>query len=76
MLQEEEVGWNASHHAEDALSVDLLIHELWKESYDPVLLYKTQGIVGPNIPTIAEDDSLLHCKLNFNEMYIDNMDIK
>ena len=39
-------------------------------------LYKTQGIVDPNIPTIAEYDSLLHCKLNFNEMYIDNMDIK
>lgn len=44
------LGWNVSRHTDDAVSVDLLVKELQKESYDPILLYKPQGIIDSDVP--------------------------
>ena len=37
-------------HLEDAISVDRIVAELRQESPSPILLYKPQGILDPEIP--------------------------
>ena len=63
------LGWNVSRHAEDAVSVDLLVKELQNENHNPILLYKPQGIVDPT-------GLYLHYKLNFNKICINNMHLQ
>lgn len=42
-------------HKEDALSVQLTVEELQQEPFDPVLIYKPQGVTNPNYPTLTEE---------------------
>ena len=58
--------WNVSRHAEDAVSVDILVKELQKEKYNPILLYKPQGIVDPSIP-LPQDRFILALQTNFQQ---------
>ncbi len=44
---------------EDAVSVDMLVKELEKESYNPVLLYKKQHESNPNYPMPSEESFIL-----------------
>ena len=37
----------------------MLVKELQLESYDPVLLYKPQGVTDPKLPTISQDGFIL-----------------
>ena len=60
------LGWNVSRHAEDAVSVDILVKELQKEKYNPILLYKPQGIVDPSIP-LPQDRFILALQTNFQQ---------
>ena len=62
----ENMGWNVSRHAEDAVSVDILVKELQKEKYNPILLYKPQGIVDPSIP-LPQDRFILALQTNFQQ---------
>lgn len=63
------LGWNVSRHTDDAVSVDLLVKELHKENYDPILLYKQQGTVDSNIP-LPQDRFLLAVQTEFQrDMY-------
>ena len=60
------LGRNTSRHAEDAVSVDLLVNELQKEKYNPILLYKPQGIVDPNMP-VPQDRFVLALQTEFQQ---------
>lgn len=54
---------------DDAVSVDLLVKELQNEKYDPILLYKPQGVVDPAIP-LPKERFLLALQTEFQqEMY-------
>ena len=46
-------------HLEDAISVDRIVAELRQESPSPILLYKPQGILDPEIPSLAKESFLL-----------------
>ena len=51
------------------MSIDLLVKELQKEKYNPILLYKPQGIVDPNIP-VPQDRFILALQTEFqHDMY-------
>ncbi len=61
--------WSTSRHVEDAVSVDLLVKELQREKYNPILVYKPQSMFDPNVP-IAEDRFILAIQTEFQwEMY-------
>lgn len=60
------MGWNTSRHAEDAVSVDLLVKELQKEKFNPVLLYKPQGIVDTSLP-VPQDRFILALQTEFQQ---------
>ena len=63
------IRWNSSRHAEDAVSVDLLVNELQSEDYDPILLYKPQGIDDSN-KKIPQDRFVLVIQTEFQrELY-------
>ena len=40
---------NTSRHADDAISVNILINELQNEDYNPIVIYKPQGAPDPDI---------------------------
>lgn len=60
------LGYNTSRHAEDAVSVDLLVKELRKEKHDPILLYKPQGVVNPSMP-LPQDRFVLALQTEFQQ---------
>lgn len=59
------LGWKTSRHADDAISIDMLVKELQAEPYNPILLYKPQGITDPNLSTISKDGSILALQTEF-----------
>ena len=68
--QRKKLGWITSRHAEDAISVDLLVKEIQLESYNPIIAYKPQGVVVPEIPKIPKDGFLLALQTEFQrDMY-------
>ncbi len=52
---------------EDAVSVDMLVKELEKESYNPVLLYKKQHESNPNYPMLSEESFILAMQTEFQK---------
>ena len=52
-------------HKEDALSVQLTVEELQQEPFNPVLIYKPQGVTNPNYPTLSEDAFVLAVQTEF-----------
>ena len=42
-------------HENDATSVSILVQELRMEPFNPVLMYKPQGEVAPECPTLSKD---------------------
>ena len=59
------LGWNVSRHTEDAVSVDLLVKELQKEDYNPILLYKPQGVADPTLSNVPQDRFILALQTEF-----------
>ena len=47
------------------MSVDMLVRELHTEPYDPILLYKPQGITDPTLPAISKDGFVLALQTEF-----------
>ncbi len=66
------LGWNSSRHAKDAISVDLLVTELKNEDYNPILLYKPQGVVDTDIK-IPQDRFVLAIQTELQRDYIASM---
>ncbi|GFY15056.1 c2H2-type domain-containing protein [Trichonephila clavipes] len=60
-------------HAEDAVSVDLQVKKMQRDSYNPVLIYKPLGSSLANNPLIKEQDFILgimtEAQLEFLELY-------
>ena len=52
-------------HENDALSVNILIGELRQEPFDPVLIYKPQGITMQEYPKLGKDSFLLAVQTEF-----------
>ena len=68
--QRKKLGWITSRHAEDAISVDLLVKELQLESYNPIIAYKPQGVTVPELPTLPKDGFVLAIQTEFQrDMY-------
>ena len=61
------LGWITSRHAEDAISVDLLVKELHLESYDPILTYIPQGVFVPELPTVPKYGFVLALQTEFQQ---------
>ena len=49
---------NTSRHADDAISVNILINELQNEDYNPIVIYRPQGAPDPDVP-FSEDQFVL-----------------
>ncbi len=58
--------WNTSRHADDAESVNILIKELQSEDYNPILIYKPQGVVDPDV-SASKDRFLLAIQTKFQQ---------
>ena len=71
--QRKKLGWKTSQHADDAISVDMLVKELQAEPYNPILLYKPQGITDPKLSTISKDGFILALQTEFNGTYTISM---
>ncbi|GFY68459.1 uncharacterized protein TNIN_385411 [Trichonephila inaurata madagascariensis] len=60
-------------HAEDAVSVDLQVKKMQRDSYNPVLIYKPLGSSLANNPLIKKQDFILgimtEAQLEFLELY-------
>jgi hypothetical protein len=57
-------------HQSDPLSVAQVVSDLQQEPYNPVLLYKPQGINDPNHPKITADGFILGIQTQFQkELY-------
>ena len=52
-------------HENDATSVDKIVQELEMEPFNPVLVYKRQGMVMPEYPTLASDSFVLAIQTEF-----------
>ena len=52
-------------HENDATSVDMIVRELEMEPFNPVLVYKRQGMVMPEYPTLASDSFVLAIQTEF-----------
>ena len=52
-------------HKEDAMSVQLAVEELQEEPFNPVLVYKPQGISDQGHPTLVEDAFVLAIQTEF-----------
>ncbi|GFS82211.1 uncharacterized protein TNCV_250501 [Trichonephila clavipes] len=64
-------------HAEDAVSVDLQVKKMQRDSYNPVLIYKPLGFSLANNPLIKKQDFILdimtEAQLEFLELYGKNI---
>ena len=57
-------------HKDDAISVSVMIQELKEEPFDPILVYKPQGMKEPQYPMVPEDTFLLAIQTEFQmELY-------
>ena len=63
--QRKKLGWKTSRHADDAISVDMLVKELRAESYNPVLLYKPQSITDNKLSSVSKDRFILALQTEF-----------
>ena len=55
-------------HHNDHQSVDILVQELQEQDYNPILLYKAQGIEqGDDVDNLAKDDMLLCIQTEFQK---------
>lgn len=54
-------------HKEDGMSVDLTVKTLQTENYNPILLYKPQGIQLPELPKIEKDAFILAIQTQFQK---------
>ena len=55
-------------HQNDLQSVDIWVEEMRNESYNPILLYKTQGVEqGNDVDNLAKDDVLLCIQTEFQK---------
>lgn len=52
-------------HENDATSVDMIVQELEMEPFNPVLVYKRQGMVMPEYPTLGSDSFVLAIQTEF-----------
>ena len=57
---------NTSRHADDAISVNILINELQNEDYNPILIYKPQGAPDPDVP-FSEDRFVFAIQTKFQQ---------
>ena len=46
-------------HSDDATSVQMMVHELRNEEYNPVLIHKPQHVQAPEYPSLPEDAFVL-----------------
>lgn len=46
-------------HENDAMSVSILVEELQQEPFDPILIYKPQGMIMNEHPTLVKDSFVL-----------------
>lgn len=57
-------------HSNDALSVDMTVNQLKKEQFNPILLYKRQGTIDAQYPTVSSDGFVLAIQTEFQlELY-------
>ena len=63
--QRKKLRWQTSRCENDAISVDMIVHELEHESYNSVLLYKPQGVVDSKLPKIPQSGFLLAIQTQF-----------
>ena len=57
-------------HENDAVSVTMLVSELREEPFDPVLIFKPQGIHCPEYPTVPTESFMLALQTEFQlELY-------
>ena len=54
-------------HENDAMSVSIIVQELQAEPYNPILIYKPQGIVMQEYPTLSEGSFVLGIQTNFQQ---------
>ena len=60
-------------HENDATSVSILVQELRMEPFNPVLMYKPQGEVAPECPTLSKESFLLAIQTKFQmELFREN----
>ena len=62
--KQKKLSCNTSRHADDAMSVNILINELQNEDYNPILIYKPQGAPDPGVP-FSEDRFTLAIRTKF-----------
>lgn len=57
-------------HENDAMSVSILVRELQQEPFDPILIYKPQGMIVEEYPTLAKDSFVVAVQTEFQmELY-------
>ena len=54
-------------HENDAQSVEEIVAELKQESYNPILCYKRQGILDPDIPQLPADGFVVAFQTKFQK---------
>ena len=54
-------------HENDAVSVSIIVQELEQEPFNPVLMYKPQGTVSPDYPTLSEETFVLAIQTEFQQ---------
>ena len=52
-------------HENDAMSVNILVQELQQEPFDPILIYKPQGMLKEEYPTLSRDSFILAVQTEF-----------
>ena len=52
-------------HEDDATSVGILVEELKQEPYNPILIYKPQGTVKEEYPTLGQDSFVIAVQTEF-----------
>ena len=52
-------------YTEDAVSIDLLVKKLEEEDYNPILLYKPQGVADPTLSNVPQDQFKLALQTEF-----------
>ena len=57
-------------HQDDSTSVTMMVAELWQEPFDPILIFKPQGLKNPTLPTLAIESFVLVVQSQFQmELY-------
>lgn len=59
------VDGKIKRHENDATSVDILVRELQQEPFNPILIYKPQGVVNDEYPTISKDSFIVAVQTEF-----------